>query len=109
MTASKMRGIKGGAETLPPERRELIEGLRALTEMAIRGDLVWLAGVAEVVSTEEVDGEPVAAEDFEMVLLGCPGNVDAVYRRLGGLQDIVDSLDGNSWSPHQPEDDEDEP
>lgn len=108
MTTPKMRGIKGGADALPPERRELIEGLRALTEKAISGELVWIAGVAELVTTEDVDGEPVDTEDFEMVMLGHPNNVDAVYRRLGQVQDVVDALDDTSWSPHQPESDDEE-
>lgn len=105
----KLSTVGKPAVALDADQKELVADIRALLDRALDGSLKSLFGVAEFLTTELDDGEKIEVEDFEQVSIGTAQNVDAIYRRLTQVVVVVDNLDGKSWSPALPEDDDDAP
>lgn len=88
----KMRSLKGGADDLPPERRDLVKALRALLDLALAGEVHSVTGIVELHDPEE-DG----ATYFEPLFAGVLGNVDGAFRKMDNMKHLIDDMDGTSW------------
>src|SRR5574343_1171553 len=98
----KIHGLKGGADEMSPEQRELVSALREVLDLALAGAVKSVIGIVEL---NAPDGE--VGGYFEPLFAGVVENVDGACRRLDELRVMGDSLDGTSWLGA--DEDEDDP